>query len=372
MIERILSLLRKEFRQIARDKRMRALALGVPIVQLLVFGYAAVVDVKHISTAICDRDNSATSRELIARLGATDYFDLNYVTTDEATIRNLMDRGAIYAVVEIPSNFEQAVLRGQTGMVRIACDGTNPTAASVITSYASSVVQAYAQDILEERGNLPNKDGILVLEQRALYNPSLDNRYFYVPGIIAMIVLIVGMNLTAMSIVREKEQGTLEQIIVTPIKSFELILGKTLPFVIIVLVAISGQMLVALYWFRIPFRGDWGTLYLGIVLFLILSMGLGIFISTISQTQQQAMLTGFFVMMPAILLSGFMFPVENMPPIVRALTWLNPMRHFLLTLRVIFLKGAGLEVLWPQYAVLGGLGFLIFIMSSLRFQKRLG
>lgn len=372
MFERVLSLLVKEFRQIVRDKRIRALALGVPIVQLIIFGYSAVVDVKHISTAICDRDNSRTSRELVARLRATDYFDLDYFTTSEAAIRDMLDRGTINAVVEIPSDFEQAVLRGQTGVVRIATDGTNPTAASVITNYASSVVQAYAQDILKERGTLPSKDGALLLEQRALYNPSLDNRYFYVPGIIAMIVLIVGMNLTSMSIVREKELGTLEQIIVTPIRSFELILGKTLPYVFIVLVAISGQMLVALYWFRVPFRGSLGLLYLGIVLFLLLCEGLGIFISTISQTQQQALLTGFFVMMPAVLLSGFMFPVENMPPMVQTLTWLNPMRHFLLIMRVIFLKGAGLEVLALQYEVLGVLGVAIFVMSSLRFQKRLG
>lgn len=371
MLDRILSLLVKEFRQLVRDKRTRALALGFPVFQLFVFGYAAVLDVKHISTAICDRDQSAVSRDLVARLRATDYFDLDVFTTREAELRYLLDRGAINAIVEIPSEFEQDVKRGRTAQVRIVTDGTNPTVASVVTSYASSVVQAHALSILRERGVLPAREGVVILEQRALYNPSLDNRFYYVPGIIAMVVLIVGMNLTAMSIVREKEQGTLEQIIVTPIRSGELIVGKTLPFVLVILVTISLQMLVGHYWFGVPFRGSLPTLYLGILLFLILALGLGIFISTISQTQQQAMLTGFFVMMPSILLSGFMFPVENMPPVVQTLTWLNPMRHFLLIMRVVFLKGGGLDVLWPQYVALAILGVGVFVLATLRFQKRL-
>lgn len=371
MLDRIFSLLLKEFRQLLRDKRTRALALGFPVFQLFVFGYAAVLDVKHIATAVCDRDQSATSRDLVARLRATDYFDLDVFTTNEAEMTYLLDRGTINAIVEIPADFEKDIRRGRTAQVRLVTDGTNPTVASVVGSYAGSVVQANAQDILTKRGGLPAREGVVVLEQRALYNPSLDNRWYYVPGIIAMVVLIVGMNLTAMSIVREKEQGTLEQLIVTPIRSGELIVGKTLPFVLVILVTISLQTLVGYFWFGVPLRGHLPTLYLGIVLFLVLSLGLGIFISTISQTQQQAMLTGFFVMMPSILLSGFMFPVENMPPAIRILTWLNPMRHFLLIMRVVFLKGGGLDVLWPQYTALAVLGFTVFVLAAVRFQKRM-
>lgn len=372
MKERILSLLKKEFAQILRNKRIRFVILFPPMLQLIVFGYAAVIDVKEISTAVCDRDNTPASREVIEQLKMSDYFHLTCLETDEKRLARLMDSGRVSAIVEIPSGFERTMKKGGTAAVRIAADGTNSVAASVIVSYSGSIIQNYGASFMARQSRLPFKGMVLQLEQRAVYNPSLENRFFYIPGVIAMIVIIVGMNLTAMSIVREKEQGTLEQLIVTPLKPFELILGKILPFVLISLVIITGQILIARYWFQIPLRGDLPTLYLGILLFLLTALGLGIFISTISQTQQQAMLTGFFLVMPSILLSGFMFPISNMPPPVQLLTYLNPLRYLLVILRGIFLKGIGLDLLWPDYLFLAAMGAAIFTLSALRFHKRLG
>jgi len=371
MIERILSLLKKEFIQIARDKKLRFVVLVAPILQLLIFGYAAVIDIKHIATGICDRDQSAASRELIYRLKNSDYFDLKYFETDNKRLTFLMDSEKINAIIEIPVDFEKKIKAGQSAQVRITADGSNSVAASIIVSNAGSIIQNYGQELLLSKYRFPFKGGLFSMESRAFFNPALENRFYYIPGIIAMIIIIVGMNLTAMSIVREKEQGTLEQLIVTPIRSAEMIIGKILPYTIIVLTIISFQIFIARLWFKVPFRGELWVLYLGILLFLIVALGLGIFISTISRTQQQAMLTGFFLTMPFIMLSGFMFPVENMPKTIQIFTYLNPMRYFLVCLRVIFLKGSGLNVLWPDYLALLILGIIICYLSISRFRKRM-
>lgn len=364
-------MLKKEFLQILRDKRMRFVVLATPVLQLMIFGYAAVIDVKHIATGIIDRDKTASSRDLIYRLENSDYFDLKTFSLEEKTLTRLMDSEKLNAIVEIPPDFEKNIKKETPVQVRVTADGSNSVAASVVVSNSGAIIANYGQEILASRYRLPFKGGPLNMESRAFYNPALENRFYYIPGIIAMIIVIVGMNLTAMAIVREKEQGTLEQLIVTPIRSFELIMGKIIPYTIITLFIITLQIILARFWYKLPLRGELWVLYLGVLLFLQVALGLGIYISTISKTQQQAMLSGFFITMPFILLSGFMFPVENMPKIIQYLTLFNPMRYFLVILRVIFLKGSGLSVLWPQYVILLVLGVLISFLSVVKFHKRM-
>lgn len=373
MFERIRQMLVKEFRQSLRDPRMRAVIFLVPIIQLLIFGYAAVTDVRDIALGVLDLDRSVASRDLVSRFVRSGHFRVIENLASEERAREVLDRGLVRAVLRINAGFVNDLGGGRTAQAQLLLDGADSNTASLVLSYARRIANRFAEDRLERRwerhqGATPRPAGI-DLEVRAWFNENLESRNFYVPGVIATLVTLLSLILTSMAIVREKEIGTMEQILVTPIRPFEFILGKTLPFAVISFIDVLLITGVGVFWFQIPIRGHLVYLLLGASLHLLTTLGIGLLISTVSQTQQQAMMTTFFFFMPAMLLSGFMFPIANMPAVVQALTYLNPLRYFLVIIRGVFLKGVGLDILWPQMAALALLGVTTFWLAARRFHK---
>lgn len=365
----------KEFIQVFRDPKMRGVIFMMPIIQTLVFGYAVTTDVRHVRTAVYDLDHSVASRELTSRFVRSGYFDLVADVSREGDVRTLMDRGTVRAVLQINRGFGGDLAAGRTASVQVIVDGTDSNTAAVVLDYAARITQAYSTDILARRiATLPGavtRPGAVELESRAWFNDNLESRNFYVPGVIAIIVLLITLMLTSMAVVREKEIGTMEQIIVTPIKPVEFILGKTVPFALIGLADVLLITTIGVGWFGIPIRGSLLVLFGATALYLLTTLGIGLLISTVSQTQQQAMMSSFFFYFPAVLLSGFMFPIANMPTVVQWLTYLNPLRYFLVIVRGVFLKGVGPEILWPQMASLAVMGVVTLGLASRRFRKTL-
>lgn len=373
MFERIKHMLIKEFLQCFRDPKMRGVIFVAPVFQLLVFGYAVTLDIRNVSLALLDYDNTAESRELASRFERSGYFHIvDRPQTDDAA-RELVDRGSARLILKINKGFSEELRAGRTAPVQVLVDGTDSNTAGVVLQYSAGIVGAWSQELLMElverqRGAVRNP-GEVVLDSRAWFNENLESRNFYVPGVVALLVTLITLQLTSMAVVREKEIGTMEQIIVTPIRPVEFILGKTVPFALIGLFDAILVMVIGIFWFDIPVRGPLPVFFLGICLYLLTSLGVGLLISTVSNTQQQAMMGTFFFFMPVILLSGFMFPIANMPPVVQWLTTLNPMRYFLVIIRGVFLKGVGLDVLWPEMVALAVLGLAILWMASRRFHK---
>ncbi|MBU1206977.1 MAG: ABC transporter permease [Proteobacteria bacterium] len=382
MFLRLKTMLIKEFIQVFRDPRMRIILFLPPMMQLIVFGYAANTDIRNISLAVYDQDRSPDSREMIERFSASGYFRVTHVARNPAQIRRLIDGGKISAALQINHGFSREMRQQSGTTIQVIVDGTDSNTASVVMSYAQSIVGEYSRSILEKRLNrLPDlppslkqpfyKKGGIEIQSRAFFNPNLESRNFYVPGIIALLIMLVTLILTCMAIVREREIGTMEQIMVSPIRPVELILGKTIPFALIGYMDVALVTFVGVFLFDVPIRGSIALLLLATTLYLLSSLGIGLFISTISRTQQQAMMTMFFFFVPAILLSGFIFPIANMPAWAQYLTYANPLRYFLIIIWGIFLRGNGLDVLWPQLLSLAILGTIVFTFSSLRFRKRL-
>ena len=382
MWERILVIVRKELLQTVRDMRRRTLLFGPPLLQLIVFGYAVNMDVRNARLAWLDLDNTPESRELRASFESSRYFQVVETPSRIGEARDLLDQGQIQAIVQILPRFGRDLRRGTTAAVQILVDGTNSNTAAIISNYASQIVASYASAMLAGSGNAkalasgavstaPTTPGGVSARLRVWFNPDLKSRDYFVPGVVVNIIALVTIMLTSMSIVREKEVGTMEQLMVTPIRPFELMLGKVLPFALIGLLEVALVVVAAELVFQTPFRGSVLVLFSCSVLFLLTSLGVGLFISTVSNTMQQAMMASFFFFMPAMLLSGFAFPVRNMPPAVQYLTYLNPVRYFMEIVRGIFLKGTGPEFLWPQMTALFILGAAILTLSSLRFHKRL-
>jgi ABC-2 type transport system permease protein len=375
MRERVKHMLIKEFIQVFRDPRMKAVIFVVPILQCLVFGYAVTTDVRHVRTAAYDLDNSVTSRELISRFASTTYFDIvEHVGTEERA-RELLDRGDAQIVLHMNKGFEDDLRAGRTAQLQVLADGTDSNTAGITLGYCAKITGDFSQDVLSDqlqrlRGRT-RQLGRVELVRRAWFNENLESRNFYVPGVVAMIVTLVTLLLTSMAVVREKEIGTMEQILVTPITPREFILGKTVPFALVSFADVVAVTVVAVFWFQVPVRGDLLLLFASTALYLMTTLGVGLVISTVSQTQQQAMMTTFFFFMPAVLLSGFMFPIANMPRVVQWLTYLNPFRYFLVIIRGIFLKGVGFEVLWPQLLALAIMGVITLSLASRRFRKTL-
>ena len=365
----------KELIQALRDKRMRMTLIIPPIIQLIIFGYAANLDVKHIRTAVRDLDQSVDSRDVISRFRQSKYFDILFYPQRQQDTERLILNGDVVLSLEIPPDFSRKLKKGDTATVQILVDGTESNAAMIALGYVSKILGDYSTSIMIHRLNREGRIGFeeagVELEHRIWFNPNLESRLFYVPGVIASIAFLIPVILTAMAIVREKEIGTLEQIMVTPIRSWELMVGKTLPFALIGLLDVVMIALIGVFWFEIPLRGNPLVLLCGAVLFLVSSVAIGLFISTISSTQQQAEISTFFFTMPAFVLSGFAFPIDNMPGWVQPLTYAIPLRYFLVIIRGVFLKGVGLDILWPQMAALAGLGGAMILLSSLRFRKRL-
>lgn len=375
MFERIRHMLVKEFIQVFRDPKMRGVIFMMPIIQTLVFGYAVTTDVRHVRTAVYDLDQSVASRDLTSRFVRSGYFDLVADVSREGDVRALMDRGTVRVVLQINRGFGGDLAAGRTASVQVIVDGTDSNTAAVVLDYAARITQAYSTDILVRRiAALPGpiaRPGGVELESRAWFNDNLESRNFYVPGVIAIIVLLITLMLTSMAVVREKEIGTMEQIIVTPIRPVEFILGKTVPFALIGFADVLLITTIGVGWFEIPIRGSLLVLFGATALYLLTTLGIGLLISTVSQTQQQAMMSSFFFYFPAVLLSGFMFPIANMPTVVQWLTYLNPLRYFLVIVRGVFLKGVGPEILWPQMASLAVMGVVTLGLASRRFRKTL-
>jgi ABC-2 type transport system permease protein len=375
ILSRIRHVFVKELIQTLRDKRMRATLIIPPIFQLIIFGYAANLDVKHIRTAVRDLDQSVDSRDLISRFRQSTYFDILFYPQRQQDTERLILNGDIILSLEIPPDFSRKLKKGGMATVQILVDGTESNTAMIALGYVSKILGDYSSSIMIHRLNREGRIGFeeagVELEHRIWFNPNLESRLFYVPGVIASIAFLIPVILTAQAIVREKEIGTLEQIMVTPIRSWELMVGKTLPFALIGLLDVVMIALIGVFWFEVPLRGNPLVLLCGAVLFLLSSVAMGLFISTISSTQQQAQISTFFFTMPAFILSGFAFPIDNMPAWVQPLTYAIPLRYFLVIIRGVFLKGIGLEILWPQMAALAGLGGAMILLSSLRFRKRL-
>lgn len=382
MWERIGVILRKEFIQALREPRMRLLLFVPPMVQLLVFGFAVNLDVDHTRIAWMDMDRSPLSRELRARFEGSGRFDVVSQPESEEDVQRALDRGEAQAVVRVLPNFERDVRRGRPTEVQVLIDGTNSNTASLVSGYAGSIIADFSGAVSAQRQNVRilarNPAGAVnagaptvAARTRVWFNPDLYSRNYFVPGVVANIIMMVTLMLTAMAIVREKEIGTMEQLMVTPVRPIELMLGKTLPFAVVGIVDVALITTAALLIFHIPFRGSVLLLFFCAVLFLMTSLGAGLFLSTISQTQQQAMMMNFFFSTPAFMLSGFAFPIHNMPVVVQWLTYLNPLRYFIEIVRGIFLKGVGISVLWPQMLAMAVYGVTVLTLSALRFHKKL-
>lgn len=384
MWERIKEIIRKEFFQTLRDARSRALLIGPPLIQLVIFGYAVNMDVERSEIAWMDMDRTYESRALLSAFQGSRYFAVQELLVREDQISETLDHGRVEAVVRVLPGFARDVRRGNTARVQVLVDGTNSNTAGIVSNYIAQAIGAYAGAVQVDQRNArvmartegagsPAPAGLpgLTVRNRVWFNPDLKSRVYFVPGVIVNIIALVTIMLTSMSIVREKEIGTMEQLMVTPLRPIELMLGKLLPFAIVGMLQVALITVAALLIFRIPYRGHTALLFASSLLFLLTTLGIGLFISTISRTQQQAMMTSFFFFMPALLLSGFSFPIRNMPLPAQYLTYLNPLRYFMEIVRGLFLKGIGINYLWPQVLALFLFGSAILVFSALRFHKRL-
>ncbi len=381
---RLRVIVKKELLQALRNPRMRVMLFLPPIIQLIIFGYAANLDVDSARLAWFDQDRTPESRNLLAEFQGSGRFELVAVPASAEEGQRLLDRGRTDAVVHVLSGFARDIQRGRTASVQVLVDGTNSNTASIVSNYATQTIARFSSQKLrqEQQDKLIGRTMTtgqplripfprLVSEDRVWFNPDLRSRNYFVPGVVVNIIALVTLMLTAMAIVREKEIGTMEQLMVTPIRPIELMIGKTLPFAFVGIFDTFLVVGVALLLFHVPFRGSILLLLFGAILFLLTTLGAGLFISTVSRTQQQAMMATFLLFQPFFLLSGFAFPIRNMPIAVQWLTYLNPVRYFLEVVRGIFLKGAGISVLWPQLLAMGVFGVTILGLSAARFHKKL-
>jgi ABC-2 type transport system permease protein len=376
MLGRLKQMMIKEFIQVFRDKRTRFILIGPPVIQMLVFGYAATYEIRRVPTVVVDMDHSLESRELVSRFTSSPYFDVQGQLSDSRQLGDLIEAGKATVGLEIHAGFAQQLRKGQTAPLQVIVDATNSNTALIASGYISQIALGFAQEYQKDRimriaPQLVEVMPSVQLESRPWYNVGLSSRWFFVPGVIGSLTLVLVVLLTAFAVVREREIGTLEQIMVTPIRPAEFILGKTLPFFLIGLFDVSLIATVGTFWFQVPFRGQILVLLTGAVLFLFCMLGVGLLISTVSSTQQQAMVTAFFFIMPAITFSGFGFPISTMPQWMQYLTYLMPLRYFLVVLRGTYLKGVGVDILWPEMASMAGLAFCLLTVAILRFHKAL-
>jgi len=364
-VTRIAVMVRKELRQVLRDPRMARVVLVSPLVQLVVFGYAVQTDIRNTATFVVDHDRSRESRELIEAFTASGRFAVVGQSDRVADLSSALDAGRAIVGVQIPAGFARDRARGNA-TVQIVLDGTQSNTATIARGYAERIVTSYAA----RSAGVPAPP--LELRERAWFNPDLASRNYNVPAIVGAILLLVCLLLTALAIVREREIGTLEQLMVSPLRPVELITGKLLPFAILGFVDLALVTTVAILWFHVPFTGSVPFYLAASALYILSALGLGLWVSTISSTQQEAFMVTFLIFMPTMLLSGFLFPVDSMPRVFQWLTIANPLRHYLDIVRGIFLKGTGPSVLWPQMAALAVLGFGLLALATARFQKRLG
>ncbi|HEY1857414.1 ABC transporter permease [Acidocella sp.] len=373
MIQRIQVMLMKEFLELRRDPWALFRLVMPLVVQVFIYGYAATFTVNHVSTAVLDLDHSQASRELVSHFTANGRFDLVDIAGNEAQVTRAIDRGDAMLAVIIHAGFAQRLNGGQAAPLEVAVDGSNSNTALIALGYVSQIVTQYQADMAPPASPSGAAPGgvTITLQPRPWFNPGLEDRWFFIPGVIGTLTLMQVVSLTAFAIVRERELGTLEQIMVSPISSLEFILGKTVPFFIIGFADVALIMALGVLWFRIPFVGSPLVLLLGATLFLLAAIGFGLLLSTVSKTQQQAFALNFFIVFPLFILSGFAFPIAAMPKILQWCTLANPLRYFLVVIRAVFLKGVGVWVLWPQLLALALLGTAMLGISILRFRKSL-
>lgn len=373
-LSHILHITWKELIQIGRDRRMFGLILVLPVIQLAVFGYVVSTDITDIDTAVCDYDQSAESHAYVEHLVSSGYFRIAAPCRNVDELTHLLDRGRIRVGLTIPPDFSARLKRRQTAEVMAAVDGSNSNTATIAAAYLEQITltQAVAVQFADHGRPLGQRHHPLVnLEPRVWFNPELRSIRFMVPGIMCVLLMESMVVLTASAIVREKEQGTMEQLIVTPIRSYELIVGKAIPFVAIGYVNIATVIFAGTFWFGVRIAGSLPLLFGLTGLFILTCLGMGLLASTISTTQQQAMLAGQFIFLPNLFFSGFMFPIASMPPFVQQLTYLIPMRYYITIVRGIFLKGIGLDTLYDEAIVLLAYGVAILAVASLTFRKQI-
>lgn len=367
---RVLTLVRKEMRQILRDPKTKRIIFASPIIQLLLFGYAVTTDVQNVRTFVVDHDRTAESRALQDALVAGGYFRIAGRSDRSADMAAALDRGSAAVGVEIPAGFARDLGAGRGAAVQVLVDGTNSNTGTVAQGYAAQIVQEFgARDAAAAGLVIP--EGI-DLRVRAWFNPALTSRVYNVPAIIGVLLMLMSLLLTALAVVRERELGTLDQLLVSPVTPGELMLGKTVPVALIALIDLVLICAVAILWFGIPLRGSVPALVLASFVYILASLGIGLFISTVSRTQQEAFMSMFLLFLPAIVLSGFMYPVHTMPDFFQTLTWLNPVRHFLDIVRGIFLKGHGIADLWLQFTIITIMAALVLLGATARFRRSLG
>ncbi|HUF75487.1 MAG TPA: ABC transporter permease [Longimicrobiales bacterium] len=367
---RVSCMVRKELRQLLRDDKTKRVIFVSPIIQLILFGYAVNTDVRNVATALVDHDRTPESRQLVDALTASGYFRIATRSDRPSDVGRALDHGDAVVGLEIPAGYAEDLAAGRSAAVQLLVDGTNSNTATVAQGYAARIVQQLGAELVAASGG-PAAAPAIDLRARAWFNPSLESRVYNVPAVIGVIVLLMCLMLTSMAVVREREVGTLEQLLVSPLSAGELMLGKTLPVAGIALVQMTLVTTVALLWFDVPLRGSVPTLLLAAALFILAGLSFGLFVSTISATQQEAFLAMFLFLLPAIILSGFLYPIDTMPEAFQTLTLANPLRHFLEIVRGIFLRGAGIRELWVQFAVLTGMAAAGLALATRRFRATL-
>lgn len=374
-MKKIMSIIKKEFLQVFRDRAMIAIIFVMPLIQLIILGYAISTDVKRIPVVICDLDNSSTSRDLIRGFRYSGYFNIDYYESDHRKLPDYLDNNKVTIAICIPKNYAKDLRRRIQPGVQLLVDGQDSNSSSIALGYANNIIREFSTVQLEQYiaagPSIARSIHIIEPETRIWYNQNLLAKNYMVPGIIVLLLTIITTLLTAMGIVREKEIGTLEQLMVSPIKPYQLMIGKTVPFAILGLLEMTFAITVAKLWYNIPIAGNLFILFIFAIVFIFTTLGLGIFISTISRTQQQAMFLAWFIMVFGIIMSGFMFPIENMPKALQYLTYLNPVRYFLTVVRELFLKGSGIQYLWQQGVIMLIFSITIIGLSANRFSKRI-
>jgi ABC-2 type transport system permease protein len=375
MNSRLRSLIRKEFIQILRDPRTLVLVMIIPIMQLFLMGYAATNDVRNIPLAVYDQDRGPAARRLLDAYRAADYFRFAYEAESEEQLRELIDNGEARAGLIIPPDYSRKLESDGSTAVIFILDGSDPTVASTALSAAQLIGQAHATQVLEER--LARKGQALALKlpfvvnTNVWYNPDLVSSYFMIPGVIGVILFALTSILTASAIVRERERGTIEQLIVTPIRPWELVVGKLTPYVLLAFMNALEVLALGAWWFKVPIRGQLGLIFLYSGLFLLSSLGIGLLASTIANTQQEAMLSVWMILLPSIFLSGFFFPLEAMPRVLQWISYILPLRYYLIIIRSLMLKGVGFTAVREEVIALTVFGIAIMLLASMRFRKRL-
>jgi ABC-2 type transport system permease protein len=370
-MQRLSRLVWKEFLELRQNPRLFGIVIVAPIIQLTMLGYAATTDVKEVPVVVADGDRSPESRSLIARFDVSRNFAVIDTVTTVSDVDSYLQRGRAWVALAIPQGYGAAIHGGVPIVLQVVADGTDSNSTTVALGYATSLIGGYAEALVQT-SDLGPRASAIDARIRIWFNPQLESRYFMIPGVLALLLLLVTANLAAMAIVREKELGTLEQLNVTPLRRWELIVGKLFPYGVIALIDVFLVTAVAVFWFEVPLRGSLTLLLAMSLIYVLCTLALGLLISTISETQQQAMMTAtFFFLTPMIYLSGFIFPIENMPRVIQYVTYIIPLRYFLVIVRGIFLKGIGLDLLWPQAAALAAWGAVVLALAVMRSRKRI-